>query len=174
MISADKLHTLILHLSSSEKGYIKKHLKLNPSVNKKSLLAFDVLEKQKDFNEEQFKQKTAFKDLSLVLEHLYRSLLACLEGYHKSEEKEIRSALNQIEILIEKNLFSQAEKLITKIKNITDKKSYYTLYSEVMEWEISLLSKAPPGEELQKKLDQIFERLVADIDKEEQKISHEL
>ncbi len=170
MVSTGNLYKLIHQLSSSEKGYIKKHLNINSTANKKNLAVFDAVEKHKVFDEQLLKQKAGQKDFHQAVDALFGIALSCIESYHNNEKKGIRSALNQIEILIEKNLYHQAEKIITKVKTLTDKKKYYDLYSEVSEWEITLMGSKPPTDELQKTFDRIFERLEVDIVKQEEEM----
>ncbi len=169
MATSEQLHRLISHFTSSEKGYIKKYLNIDPVGNKKNILVFDVLEKQKVLNEPALKQK-AGKEYAAIIDFLFSTALNCLENYHKNEKMGIRSSLNQIEILIEKNLYLQAEKIISKVKTLTEKNNYYDLYSEVAEWEITLLGSKPPSDELMKVFDRIFDKLEKDISKQEKAI----
>lgn len=158
---------LIAHLSSSEKGYIKKFLNIHPGPNKKYIALFDLIEKLPGTDPEAARQRSGLKNYDEVAEALFGIILTCLGNYHNSEKKEIRSLLNRIEILAEKNLYQQAEKLVQKVKNLTEKNKHYDLYSEVTEWEIALLGPKPPTAELIKTYDRIFDKLGADIEKQE-------
>jgi hypothetical protein len=164
------LSILISSLSSSEKGYIKKFLNIHPGPNKKYITLFDLIEKQKEGNSGSLEQRSGLRNYDELAEVLFATILNCLENYHNSEKKEIRSLLNRIEILAEKNLYQQAEKLVLKVKNLTEKNSHYDLYSEVTEWEIALLGPKPPTAELIKTYDRIFDKLGNDIDKQEREL----
>jgi hypothetical protein len=167
VLKSRNIHILISNLSSSEKGYVKKFLNIQPGTNKKYISLFDLIEKQADPDPDVLRQRSGLKNHDEIAEALFEIIMNCLENYHSSEKKELRSLLNRIEILAEKNLYQQAEKLVLKVKSISEKNKHYDLYSEVTEWEIALLGSKPPTGELIKTYDRIFDKLDADIERQE-------
>ena len=125
MKSYDNLIHLIQSLSRSEKIYFKKYTSRHVigGMNNYTRL-FDVLEKQKQYDEtaikKTFKGTTFIKHLPSEKNYLYHLILKSLYGYNS--EKSIDATLNelllQVEILFEKNLFIQCGKLLQQAKKI--------------------------------------------------------
>lgn len=123
----------------------------------------DYVDQFKSAEELEKDKSDNFGKLIILADDFYSALLSSLEKYHSSPQKEIRKNLNVIEIVVEKNLYAQAEKLITKAKNLAEKSNDYQLYAELSDWEIALLGQKPPTEKLLKEFENIFERLILNI-----------
>ena len=67
-----------------------------------------------------------------------------LEEYHKSNTAQIRSLINQAEILLEKDLNSQAEKVLAKAYKMAAKEKDTELLSEVLEYQLIIYSMKAP------------------------------
>lgn len=162
-ISVSHIFDLIKSLTPSEKGYIKKYF--NSST--KTLVSFNALIDYVDSfpsaKELEKDKKPDFGRLVILADDFFSAILGSLEKYHSSPEKDIRKHLNIIEIVVEKNLYAQAEKLIAKAKSLAQKNNNYHLYAELSDWEIALLGQKPPTEKLLKEFEIIFEKLVANI-----------
>jgi len=120
MITVDPLYELINSLSISEKGYFKK------SVPKNSIYVklFDILNTQKTYNEKEisklFKSNSESKNIAVVKNYLYESILASLQNYHKEKtiEWQLNAATEQLKILYDKGLYNQCKLLLEKSKKL--------------------------------------------------------
>ena len=66
MLKSRNIHLLISSLSSSEKGYIKKFLNIHPGPNKKYITLFDLVEKQKEKDDEAIRTRSGLKNYDEV------------------------------------------------------------------------------------------------------------
>ncbi|MDF2437681.1 MAG: hypothetical protein K0Q95_2057 [Bacteroidota bacterium] len=140
MTSKD-LHTLIKSLTSSEKGYIKKHSAIHVIGDQnKYIKIFDAIDKQKEYDEKEiikrFTDDPILNNFSVAKNYLFRFILKCLESYHSNTKAELRSTLNQIEILHNKNLPSVAKKMLSKAKSTAQHYELYEFMEEIIDWEI--------------------------------------
>lgn len=129
----DGLFELIHSLNKSEKGYFKKYSKLHGHGDKKYLKLFDTLNMLGSYNKNKieavFKKEAKSRQLSVIKSYLYELILKSLEAYHYNIAAELRSGINQAEILYEKGLFRQCKHLLGKIKKLAwQYESYVTLY----------------------------------------------
>ena len=113
------LFELIKSLSKSEKRYFKLFASwhvLGDGNNYVKL--FDALEKQTIYIEQEIKKKVKARRFDLLKSHLYKILLQSLDAYHStsSSEKILRRQINYIEILVQKNLYTQAKKILAQAK----------------------------------------------------------
>ena len=149
-------------LSSSEKGYLKKYFKSRLSVlsPKKSELFqefFDVVDSGQS-NDLSFQEE--------VVKEVFILLVAGLEEYHKSDYTQARSYINQVEILLEKNLNTQAEKLLAKAKKIARKCANYEMLYEIVEWQVAIHSLKAPTDKNMKIFDDYFGELESLLNKQ--------
>jgi hypothetical protein len=145
MTSKD-LHTLIKSLTSSEKGYIKKHSVVHVIGDQnKYIKIFDAIDKQKEYDEKEIIKKFAddpiLNNFSVAKNYLFRFILKCLESYHSNTKSELRSTLNQVEILYNKNLPGVAKKMLVKAKAIAQQYELYEFMEEIIDWEIALIAE---------------------------------
>ncbi len=143
-MSSKDLHHLIKSLSSNEKGYIKKHSAVHVVGDQnKYIKIFDAIEKQKEYDEKeiirQFENDTTLINFSVTKNYLFRFILKCLESYHTTTKSELRSTLNQIEILHNKNLPGMAKKMLVKAKATAEQYELYDFMEEIVDWEIVFL-----------------------------------
>ncbi len=145
MEHSDDLFQLIRSLSKNEKGYFKKSSSFH-TIGKKNkyLLLFDVIERQKVYDEQAIKKKFAsenfVKQLSVVKNYLHKLILQSTEQYRNTVSSQLRSYLNQIDFLNEKHLFGQSFKLLAKAKQLALKHEKYHELSMLLEVELKLLS----------------------------------
>lgn len=120
MSEKDPLYELVNSLSISEKGYFKK------SAPKSSIYVklFDALNKQKVYNEKEisrlFKINSESKNIAVVKNYLYESILSSLQSYHREKniEWQLNDAIEQLRILYDKGLYNQCESLLEKSKKL--------------------------------------------------------
>lgn len=127
MNDKDSLYELVNSLSISEKGYFKK------SVPKNSVYVklFDILNKQKTYNEKEiinlFKSNSESKNIAVVKNYLYDSILTSLRNYHqeKNVEWQLSGATEQLKLLYDKGLYNQCEVLLDKTKKLAYEHELY-------------------------------------------------
>jgi hypothetical protein len=158
-------YKLVKSLSPSEKGYVKKYFN-NQSRRQSSFIELiDYLDTVENINELKSNETDVLVKHTIISEDCFYALLNAIEKYHSSSSKEIRKNLNIIEILTEKNLPNQLDKVIAKSKTLADKEKKYNLYAEICDWEIAILGQKPPTEKTLKAFEQIFDSLEKRIGK---------
>ncbi len=135
METTDHLFTLIKSLSRSEKGYFKKYSNFYDKEKKNYVKIFNAMDLQKVYNEpkliKKFKKERFIKQFSVAKKYLYDILMESLESYHKTATIELRSMLNRAEILIDKGLYKQAQKILKKAKDTAVHREKLSYISEI-------------------------------------------
>jgi len=158
-------YKLVKSLSPSEKGYVKKYFN-NQTRRESSFIEFiNHLDSIENINVLKSNESDVLVKYTIISEDCFYSLLNAIEKYHSSSSKEIRKNLNIIEILTEKNLPNQLDKVITKSKALADKEKKNNLYAEICDWEIAILGQRPPTEKTLKAFEEIFDSLEKRIGK---------
>ena len=136
--SAD-IFELIKSLSKGEKKYFKNYSSIYKKSNKHYLLLYNAIARQNEYNEtalrQQFKGKAFIKQLAVAKSFLYNRILRNLDSYHESNAEEIRSNIHYAEILYNKGLYYQAEKILGKMKILSEKYDLYIFLPEILQWE---------------------------------------
>jgi hypothetical protein len=166
MTTSENIFELIKSLSPSEKGYIKKLSSFHVRGSQNQYIKlFDAVDKQSVYDEKElvkkFKGESFTNNFSVAKNYLYNYILKGLESYNKNPRGEIRSFLNQVEILENKNLSSHCEKLLEKARKIAMKFELFEMLEEIIDWEITLHSRKTPNEKNNKLMvafyDELFE-----------------
>lgn len=136
MKTSDNLFKLIRSLNKSEKGYFKKYANFHVRNNQNNYTRiFDAIDGQKEYNEEKilkkFRNERFVNQFAVAKNYLYEMILESLEAYHKNSTTEIRSILNRIEILVDKGLYAQAQKLLRKVKEMAIQHEKLTYIPEI-------------------------------------------
>jgi tetratricopeptide (TPR) repeat protein len=162
MKPSTELHDLIKSLTKSEKRFFKLHSSLQ-SGDKNYLRIFDAIDKQKVYDEEalkkQFVKETFIKHLPSEKNHLYKLILKALRSYHAegSVSGILKQEIKNIEILYNKALYVECNKLLHRAKKIArDNERFYYLF-ELLSWEKMLLEEAYESGEFTKDLDALIE-----------------
>ena len=150
MKSTDNLFLLIKSLNKNEKRYFKLFASLQ-SPAKNYILLFNAIEKQTrlrkgqgEYDENKIKKTFAkqrfIRRLSSEKVYLYNLIMKSLRNYHNelSISSQLKYLLKDIEILYEKSLFKQCEKIIAKAKRIANTHEKYLQLLEVLDWEKKL------------------------------------
>jgi hypothetical protein len=164
MTISDNIFELIKSLSPSEKGYIKKlssfHVR---GAQNQYIKLFDAIDRQTVYDEKElvrkFKGESFTNNFSVAKNYLYNYVLKGLEAYHKNARADIRSYLNQVEILENKNLSSHCEKLLEKARKLAMKYELFEMLEEVIDWEIQLYSRKTPNEKNNKLIISCYDEL---------------
>jgi len=136
MSKSDQLFELIKSLTKTEKGYFKKHQSFGSADGDKQYVKlFDLIDAQKVYDEADIKKKLkdpkTIKQLPALKNYLYKQILSALESYHESDLSEIRSTLNQIEILFHKGLYYHYKPMMDKLKLRVQKLEKHTYALEL-------------------------------------------
>jgi isopropylmalate/homocitrate/citramalate synthase len=162
MSSLPKTASLFSGLSSSEKGYLKKYFKTRLAVlSPKKSEQF-----QEFFTSIDNKNHAPEKASPETENEVFMLLIAGLEEYHKNDTTLARSYINQVEILLEKNLNTQAEKLLAKAKKLARKCENHEMLYEIIEWQIAIHSLKPPTDKNMKIFDEYFGELGTVLNKQ--------
>jgi hypothetical protein len=141
-MASDPLFRLIKSLSASEKAYIRRYALIHSEKGHTSqyIKLFDVLEVMKEYDEKLLHRKFA-KDpinfISVSKNYLFNFILRNLENHSKSVKSEIRSCLNQAEILFEKGLSDPCRKKILKAETLARKYGILEQMYPVWAWKIT-------------------------------------
>jgi len=147
MDKKDALFDLIKSLSKTEKRYFKLWTIRNGSKENKYIILFDAIEKQKVYNEHKMLQsksltKGVTANFRFNKHYLYHLILRSLNSFHSysSVDAELKDMLHSIEVLYEKGLFEQCEKMVHKGKSISEKYENYLSHLNFLKWEIELMN----------------------------------
>ncbi|MBI2268735.1 MAG: hypothetical protein HYU69_00080 [Bacteroidetes bacterium] len=140
-----ELFALIKSLSKSE----KRHFKLFTSMHGKGdennyVRFFDVIEQQKEYDEEKLiKTEKYISDLSVIKVRLYNAILRSLRTYNAniSFTNKLKAEIDYIEILRDKGLLEQAEKMVAKAKKKAEKYGQLLSLLQIMELEDRLMRR---------------------------------
>lgn len=138
-------------MNSAEKGYIKKRTKVF-HVNSQNLILFELIEKQREYNESEIRDKSIFSDnnkFAVAKNYLYHFILESLEVFYKNNPiHKTKSLLNSVEILSNKGLDEQAYKTLLKAKKLAQKFELKTELLEITNWEIKFLMNKNQSKEI--------------------------
>jgi len=140
-IQTDHLFKLIKTLTKSEKRNFKLYVnRIGGKENAKFIQMFDVLDKQKEYEEGQICKKIPSikkSQVSNLKRHLYRQLLISLRLIHiqRNTDIEIREQLDFAKILYNKGLYLQSLKTLDRIKGIAKENHQDSLHLEIVEFE---------------------------------------
>lgn len=111
------------------------------------MILFDAIEAQSEYNEEaikeQFKDSTFIQHLPSEKNHLYSQLLKSLRNFHseKTVSAELQEYIKNIEILYDKALYKECNKIVRKAKGIAEEHEEFHYLLELINWERVLLEE---------------------------------
>lgn len=162
MKPSTELFDLIKSLTKSEKRFFKLHSALQ-SGDKNYLRVFDAVDKQKEYDEEalkkQFAKETFIKHLPSEKNHLYKLILKALRAFHAESSVSgiLKQEIKNIEILYQKALYVECNKLLHRAKRIARENERFYYWFELLSWEKMLLEEAYESGEFTKDLDALIE-----------------
>lgn len=162
MKPSTELFDLIVSLSKSEKRFFKLHSALQ-SGPKNYLRIFDAIDKQKTYDEDALKKlfakETFIKRLPSEKNHLYKLILKALRAYHAESSVSgiLKQEIKNIEILYQKALYTECNKLLHRAKRIARENERFYYWFELLNWEKMLLEEAYESGEFTKDLDALIE-----------------
>jgi len=110
----DYLQQLISSLSKHEKSYIISQL--SPNKNKNHFLLFNVISKQKEYNNKELEAQLNIKNISVRKNRLFAKLLQILNVYQENHNDKavLNRKMSELAILRNKGMF---HKMWLEIKN---------------------------------------------------------
>ncbi|MGQ0826880.1 MAG: hypothetical protein ACT4ON_00655 [Bacteroidota bacterium] len=146
-VKSDSLFNLIKTLSKAEKRFFKLYVsRLNNSGDKKFIVLFDAIDKQKVYNEDKIlaKEKSLNpKQFSNLKAHLYYQLLKTLKlsNSNNLEDIQIVELLDYARVLYNKCLYKECVKMIDKAKKLATENDRSVLLLEILELEKLVIPK---------------------------------
>lgn len=150
MRSSDFLHRLIKSLSKGDRRNFKVYARLQDG-DKKYVQLFDAIGKQDVYDEKkllkQFKGERFTNQFSVAKNYLYNYILKTLHVFQKDPHAELTTLIHQVEILIGKNLFDQAQKLLRKAKHMAERHERFGELLELLYHERQILHQRQKAKE---------------------------
>ncbi len=130
----DSLYTLIKRMTKQEKIFFNRFAQIaNNKKEKHYLTLFRLIEKQlkKDHSVDETKLKKTFPYLSVEKRYLMNVLLRSLTLFHEKDEGfyVVKTMMKQIHILLDKGIYSEAQRLHTKATALAEK---YDLFEDLL------------------------------------------
>lgn len=143
MKKTDTVFQLVKSLSRGEKRNFRLMSQLTAG-DKKYLKLFDAIDKQEVYDEakilKSFRKDAAFvRQFSYNKNYLYNAILNSLSYFHKGSHSELSSLSLQVRILMDKNLFQQAKKLLRKAKEKVKKQEKFEDLLQLLDLEIDII-----------------------------------
>lgn len=144
MTPSDHLFQLIKSLTKSEKRYFKIFSQMQ-SGDKSYLKLFGAIAKQEDYDEskikKQFKKEKFVRQLTRTKGYLHELILKSLRNYNTNATTDsiLKSMLCDIEIVYQKRLYGQCEKIIRQAKQLATKYEKHLILLEILTWQIELM-----------------------------------
>jgi hypothetical protein len=113
--------------------------------DKKYVQLFDAIDRQSEYNEgdllEQFKGERFTRQFSVAKNYLYNYILKTLHVFHKDQYSELSTLMHQIQILMGKNLYDQAAKMVRKAKHLAERQERFQEILYLLEYERDILHR---------------------------------
>ncbi len=165
---SDDLFQLIKSLSRPERRYFRLFAS-RYSGKKKYMQLFDAIDRQEVYNEEQlrveFEGDSFANQFHVAKNYLYKLILRSLRGFYaqSSLRARLQEMLREIEILYERGLFKQAQKLLNQVKKMSKRLDdpYLELAAHSFRHQLSgkISSKLEKLDDLQEERTAILRRL---------------
>lgn len=146
-VKSDQLFNLVKALSKAEKRFFKLYVsRLGDADNKKFIILFDAIEKQKEYNEDKILEKEKRlnpKQLPNLKTHLYFQLLKSLRLCNSNSLRSIKimELIDYARLLYSKCLYRECVKMIDKAKAMSVKNDQSVFLLEILELEKLVISK---------------------------------
>ena len=148
MTPTDELFQVIKSLKQTEKRYFKVFASMHDKgENGIYIKLFNVIEKQKEYDEkllkEKFKGEVFIRQLTVTKYNLLNLILKSLRNYYGnvSAVNKANQLLMNIEILYGKGFYALCKTQIDKIKKLADQHEIYGYYMEALDWEKKVIHK---------------------------------
>lgn len=133
---------LIKSLNRADKRNFKLLTQLT-SGDKKYLRLFDLIDKQGEYDEAKirrfFKDDNIVNQFSVAKNYLYNSILKSLVHFYKGNDGDLSQMGMQIRVLMDKNLFPHAQKILRKAKQKAERQEDFQDLARLLQTERELL-----------------------------------
>lgn len=130
--------------------------------DKKYVQLFDAIDRQSEYNEadllEQFKGERFTRQFSVAKNYLYNYILKTLHVFHKDQYSELSTLMHQIQILMGKNLYEQAAKMVRKAKHLAERQERFQEILYLLEYERAILHRTVQTKKFEAFLQSIQEK----------------
>lgn len=135
-MASNHLFQLIHSLSQSEKRYFKIFSSFQAG-NKVYIRLFDAVAKQKEYDEKKLKDKLKIKAFAIAKMYLYNLIIRSLRSQQLNQNisLQLKDLLKDIEILFQKGLYEQSNKLLVKAKKLAQTYEKFPLLLEIYQLE---------------------------------------
>ncbi|MFN8396014.1 MAG: hypothetical protein U0176_15360 [Bacteroidia bacterium] len=168
MKSSDFLFRLIKAMSKGDRRNFKLYARLQEG-DKQYIKLFDAIDRQQEYDEpsilKQFEGERFTNQLSVAKNYLYNYILKTLHIFRKDPKTELNAILHQVQILMGKNLFEQAQKLLRKAKHLAERQERFTEMLFILETERQLWQKREQSKEFEAFIEQIQQEEVEAVRK---------
>lgn len=144
--ASNNLHELIISLNKSEKRYFKVFSSRHTIGEENGYIKlFDYIDKMDDYDEEKlckhFKGQAFLNKFSITKARLYNNILKSLDTFHStsSVDAQIFRSIHSAEILYNKGLYRQAEKILNSAEKQAQKHENFNLLLEIKEKQKKLI-----------------------------------
>lgn len=131
MEASTDLHQLIHSMSRSEKRYFKLFAQMQGKSDNNYIQLFDAINKQKAYDEEALKRKFAksVKQFGSTKFFLYKLVLKSLRMFHSEDSMHyvLANQLREADLLMRRNLYGQAAKILDKCIETAEQYGLYPL-----------------------------------------------
>lgn len=146
--ASHNLHSLIRSMSKAEKRYFKIFSSRHTVGEKNNYtILFDAVDKQPEYDEQRLLKKfegEAFTNrFSITKRRLYEAVLKSLDAFHgnSSVDEKLRKQLHYAEILYDRSLYDQCEKVLQSAKKLATKHERWTKLLDIGDMEKALFEK---------------------------------
>jgi len=146
--ASSNLHSLIRSMSKAEKRYFKLFSSRHTLGEKNNYsILFDAIDKQEEYDEEKlmkkFKSEAFTNRFSISKRRLYEAVLKSLDAFHSnsSVDEKIRRMLHYSEILYDRSLYDQSEKILQSARKMASKHERWNALMEISDKEKALSEK---------------------------------
>ncbi|MEZ4917005.1 MAG: hypothetical protein R2836_08480 [Chitinophagales bacterium] len=140
MKETDRLHELVISLTTTEKRLFKRYVSNANSKDNNYVELFDVLSKMDEYDEKilskKLKNKNTVKNLAQSKKYLKDLILKCMRDIDENRAEDIvNELLREYNFLKKKNLIEEQWKKIQKAKEVAEEYELYNAQLEVLEAE---------------------------------------
>ena len=146
--ASSNLHSLIRSMSKAEKRYFKLYSSRHTLGEKNNYsILFDAIDKQDEYDEEKlmkkFKGEAFTNRFSISKRRLYEAVLKSLDAFYSnsSVDEKIRRMLHYSEILYDRSLYDQSEKILQSARKMASKHERWNALMEISDKEKALNEK---------------------------------
>lgn len=151
---SEDLFQLIKSLSSSEKRYFKLQMQVY-GEDQKSLILFNAIDKQNVYDEDKIlacDNGIHAQQFSNLKAHVYHRLLHAMRSFHLKKNKDIsiREYIDHSQILFDRGLYAQCNKLLRKARKLAHKNDNLELMLEILKMEKQVVAQGVGNENPEK------------------------